>query len=124
MIALTMPMMILNLSLLFVLRLAPVEFLLWHRENLFHRFAEFVRWLLGLVNGGRHIRTVCHLSSQCNPPLTQIMLRAFEHHLTIWSATHIGDNHQPRQSLNPQEIVCPNQLNENPIQAAPLAAPK
>ena len=53
-----MPMMILNLTLLFVLGLAPVEFLLWHRENLLHRFSEFIGRLLDLVNRGWHSRTI------------------------------------------------------------------
>ena len=43
-----MPMMILNLTLLFVLQLAPLQFFFWHRENLFHRISEFLgRLLLG-----------------------------------------------------------------------------
>jgi|ERR1700693_564738 len=48
MIALTMPMMILNLALLFVLQLAAVQFFFRDRENLLHRFFELVgRFLLG-----------------------------------------------------------------------------
>ena len=42
--------MIFNLALLFVLQLAPLQFLFRHRENLFHRIAEFVGRLLDLMN--------------------------------------------------------------------------
>jgi hypothetical protein len=43
-----MSMMTLNFALLFVFQLSTRQFCFWHRENLFHRFAEFVgRLLLG-----------------------------------------------------------------------------
>ena len=41
-----MPMTTLNLALLFVLQLAPLQFLFGNRENLLHRVSEFLRWLL------------------------------------------------------------------------------
>ena len=48
-----MPMMTLNLALLFVLQLAAVEFFFRNRENLLHRFFEFVgRFLLGRYRHG------------------------------------------------------------------------
>jgi hypothetical protein len=41
-----MPMMTLNLSLLFVFQLSALQFFLRNRENLLHRVFEFFRWLL------------------------------------------------------------------------------
>lgn len=39
-------MMILNFPLLFVFQLAPVQFFFGDRQNLLHRFAEFLGWIL------------------------------------------------------------------------------
>jgi hypothetical protein len=52
-----MPMMTLNLALLFVLQLAALQFLFRNRQNLFHRVAEFFGRPLDLV-GDRHVATV------------------------------------------------------------------
>jgi len=50
-----MPMMALNLALLFVFGLAPVQFFLSYRENLLHGFSQFIGPLLNLVRGDRHV---------------------------------------------------------------------
>jgi hypothetical protein len=47
--------MTLNLTLLFVFGLAPVQFLFRNRQNLFHGTAEFIGWPLDLVGGCRHV---------------------------------------------------------------------
>ena len=50
---LAMPKVTLNLALLFVFQLAAVQFFFWHRENLLHRFFEFLgRLLLGRCRHG------------------------------------------------------------------------
>ncbi len=57
-----MPMMALNLALLFVLQLAALQLFFWHGENLLHGFFEFLgRVLLGC--GQRRLR--CLHASNC-----------------------------------------------------------
>jgi hypothetical protein len=51
---LAMPVVILNLALLFVLQFAALQFFFRHRQNLLHRVAEFIGWSLDLVGGCRH----------------------------------------------------------------------
>lgn len=48
-----------NLALLLVLQFAALQFLFGHRENLFHRFAEFLgRLLLGRCRHGKRYATL------------------------------------------------------------------
>src|SRR6266516_1909853 len=59
-----MPIMILNLALLFVLQLAALQFFFWHRENLSHRFTEFLGRLL--LGRGWHVRTIYEIMPRGN----------------------------------------------------------
>jgi hypothetical protein len=53
-----MPMMILNLTLLFVFGLASIQFSFINREDLPHGVAEFVGRFLDLMNRCRHVATL------------------------------------------------------------------
>lgn len=53
-----MPMMILNLALLFVFGLASIQFSFINREDLSHGTTEFTGRLLDLMNRSRHVATV------------------------------------------------------------------
>lgn len=53
-----MPMMILNLALLFVFSLASIQLSFINREDLSHGATEFGRWLLDLVNCRWHVATL------------------------------------------------------------------
>jgi hypothetical protein len=53
-----MPMMSLNLALLFVFGLSSIQLSFINREDLPHGAAEFGGWLLNLMNRCRHDRTL------------------------------------------------------------------
>jgi len=57
-------MMTLDLALLFVFGLASIKLSFINRENLPHRVAEFVGWLLDLVNRCRHGDSVSFYDSE------------------------------------------------------------
>ena len=70
-----MPMMTLNLALLFVFQLAALQFFFWHRENLLHCVSEFLgRLLFGRCRHGSTIRSSPRFRNLALLPIDDIHL--------------------------------------------------
>jgi hypothetical protein len=67
-----MPVMILNLALLFVFGLASIQFSFINREDLPHSVAEFVGWFLDLMNRSRHGATISFHDLERNTYTTDV----------------------------------------------------